>query len=282
MICKNCGALNNDNAKFCAVCGSLVSAGPAEPAVPQPEQPVFQPYAQPDAQPFAHAPKKKPSKKKIIIGVVAAVAAIVLIVVAGTLAVYFSGAEQRKFIGTWRATVDMTDLVQEEMQDMPYISDYITVTDFSCDLIFTCNENGTYSLAFDDDSIDKATDNLLLDIKDAFYDYFENELREEYGADISLEDVMAYAGTSIDDLMDEDFSNAFSEALREELSEEVLAGNYSVRSGKLYLTDDYDDDIDLDDYDTYRFDSEKLVLTGSSDSDPDDMLGYPIEFEKVG
>lgn len=44
MFCRNCGAGNNDSAKFCIGCGAPLQAAPAQPQEPQPyvQQPVYQ------------------------------------------------------------------------------------------------------------------------------------------------------------------------------------------------------------------------------------------------
>lgn len=295
MICSKCGTQNPDGVNFCAACGAPLANAPSpeQPAAPgapvynQPNQPPVynQPPVNPQQPPFAApvygqpqpAPKKKKKTALIVGGVIAGV--VVLAIVLLVVAVYVSTADERALVGEWKATVDMTDYLQEELNSIPEFGTYIEVTDFSFDVTYKFNDDFTYSRTVDEDSVDRAIENLKGDMKNAINAYAEEAIRQN-GLNISPETMFALSGTSVDEIVEESYNEELIAEMKEDLFSE---GNFEAEDGKLFTSDGVDYMPDPNTYETYELTDNQLVLTNAtgSDLDEEDLAAYPMTFEKV-
>lgn len=295
MICSKCGTQNPDGVNFCAACGAPLANAPSpeQPAAPgapvynqAPQPPVYnQPPVNPQQPPFAApvygqpqpAPKKKKKTALIVGGVIAGV--VVLAIVLLVVAVYVSTADERALVGEWKATVDMTDYLQEKLNSIPEFGTYIEVTDFSFDVTYKFNDDFTYSRTVDEDSVDQAIENLKGDMKNAIYAYAEEVIRQN-GLNISPETMFALSGTSVDEIIETYYNEDLMAEIKDNLFDE---GNFEAEDGKLYLSDGYDYAVDPNSYETYELSDNQLVLTNATgpDLDEEDLAAYPITFEKV-
>lgn len=289
MICSKCGTQNPDGVNFCAACGApLANAlSPEQPAAPgapvynQPNQPPVNPQQPPFAAPVYGQPQPAPKKKKktalIVGGVIAGV--VVLAIVLLVVAVYVSTADERALVGEWKATVDMTDYLQEEMSQLPEFGSYMEVTDFSFVVYYTFYDDYTYKASVDEDSVNTAMENVKADLKDALYAYAEDVMRQN-GLNMPAETMFALSGTSVDEIIEEAFSAESMEDIADEFFNE---GNFEADDGKLYMSDGYDYAVAPNSYETYELSDNQLVLTSGVDPefDEEDLAAYPITFEKV-
>lgn len=295
MICSKCGTQNPDGVNFCAACGAPLANAPSpeQPAAPgapvynQPNQPPVynQPPVNPQQPPFAApvygqpqpAPKKKKKTALIVGGVIAGV--VVLAIVLLVVAVYVSTADERALVGEWKATVDMTDYLQEEMSQLPEFGSYMEISEFTFVVYYNFNEDFTYTTSVDEDSVNTAIESVKDDLKNAIYAYAEDSIRQN-GLNISPEALFALSGTSIDEIVEEAFSTESIESIADEFFNE---GNFEAGDGKLYMSDGYDYAVDPNSYETYELSDNQLVLTSGVDPefDEEDLAAYPITFEKV-
>ena len=75
--------------------------------------------------------------------------------------------EQSKYIGKWKATLDLTDIMNEELANNEDMGDYFTLTDFSVVMFLEFNDDGTYSMYVEEESIEKAMEKMVDDLIDA-------------------------------------------------------------------------------------------------------------------
>lgn len=213
----------------------------------------------------------------IVGGVIAGV--VVLAIVLLVVAVYVSTADERALVGEWKATVDMTDYLQEEMSQLPEFGSYMEVTDFSFVVYYTFYDDYTYKASVDEDSVNTAMENVKADLKDALYAYAEDVMRQN-GLNMPAETMFALSGTSVDEIIEEAFSAESMEDIADEFFNE---GNFEADDGKLYMSDGYDYAVDPNSYETYELSDNQLVLTSGVDPefDEEDLAAYPITFEKV-
>lgn len=295
MICSKCGTQNPDGVNFCAACGAPLANAPSpeQPAAPgapvynqPPQPPVYnQPPVNPQQPPFAApvygqpqpAPKKKKKTALIVGGVIAGV--VVLAIVLLVVAVYVSTADERALVGEWKATVDMTDYLQEKLNSIPEFGTYIEVTDFSFDVTYKFNDDFTYSRTVDEDSLDRAIENIKGDIKNAIYAYAEEVIRQN-GLNISPETMFALSGTSVDEIVEESYNEELIAEMKEDLFSE---GNFEAEDGNLFTSDGVDYMPDPNTYEAYELTDNQLVLTNATgpDLDEEDLAAYPMTFEKV-
>lgn len=295
MICSKCGTQNPDGVNFCAACGAPLANAPSpeQPAAPgapvynqPPQPPVYnQPPVNPQQPPFAApvygqpqpAPKKKKKTALIVGGVIAGV--VVLAIVLLVVAVYVSTADERALVGEWKATVDMTDYLQEKLNSIPEFGTYIEVTDFSFDVTYKFNDDFTYSRTVDEDSLDRAIENIKGDMKNAIYAYAEEVIRQN-GLNISPETMFALSGTSVDEIVEESYNEELIAEMKEDLFSE---GNFEAEDGNLFTSDGVDYMPDPNTYEAYELTDNQLVLTNATgpDLDEEDLAAYPMTFEKV-
>ena len=295
MICSKCGTQNPDGVNFCAACGAPLANAPSpeQPAAPgapvynqAPQPPVYnQPPVNPQQPPFAApvygqpqpAPKKKKKTALIVGGVIAGV--VVLAIVLLVVAVYISTADERALVGEWKATVDMTDYLQEKLNSIPEFGTYIEVTDFSFDVTYKFNDDFTYSRTVDEDSVDRAIENIKGDMKNAIYAYAEEVIRQN-GLNISPETMFALSGTSVDEIVEESYNEELIAEMKEDLFSE---GNFEAEDGNLFTSDGVDYMPDPNTYEAYELTDNQLVLTNATgpDLDEEDLAAYPMTFEKV-
>ena len=244
-------------------------------------QPPVNPQQPPFAAPVYGQPQPAPKKKKktalIVGGVIAGV--VVLAIVLLVVAVYISTADERALVGEWKATVDMTDYLQEELNSIPEFGTYIEVTDFSFDVTYKFNDDFTYSRTVDEDSVDQAIENLKGDMKNAIYAYAEEVIRQN-GLNISPETMFALSGTSVDEIVEESYNEELIAEMKEDLFSE---GNFEAEDGNLFTSDGVDYMPDPNTYEAYELTDNQLVLTNATgpDLDEEDLAAYPMTFEKV-
>lgn len=198
-------------------------------------------------------------------------------------------SDSEKFIGKWEAEVDMTDTAIESIEnELGEDMDYFDFGKLMTVMTIEFKEDGTYkaTMKLDDKSFDEFNtalkDGLMAMIKDATIEELAAYgMTEEEGDAAYLE---AY-GMTIDE-----YNELAVEAVMEEIdlqdmfADSSVEGKWKAEDGKLFMTDDLDDEISDGDYDVYEELSEdgfKLVK-GFTDGVEDDGDMYPMVFTKVG
>lgn len=192
------------------------------------------------------------------------------------------GSDADALVGNWAAEIDMSSLTNDMLAEMGMgMEEYFQFEDFAITMDLTFNDDGTYSFAMNEDSVKAAVDTMLVTIEDGMIKMLEDQIAE-YGLDMTVDEMLAASGMSMDDLMAE----LDAEALVDEMmADSDSEGNYKAKDGKLYLSDGKDYAVDENIYDTYELDGDTLTLTehfGEEDEDEqafeDEM--YPIVFNK--
>lgn len=190
--------------------------------------------------------------------------------------------DQKKFVGTWKATVDMTDLANESMQlssgiDSQTFSDYFEVSKFEFVLIFTFREDGTYSMAADEAQLNKNNEAFMAEIKAGLISYFEDMLAEE-GIEMSADEfVEAQAGMSMDQYFDENFPDNMFDGMADAFA---MSGKWKAASGKLYLSESVNEEATGGDYDLYEIVSSSEIRLVLPEGQTDDTGLYPLVLKK--
>lgn len=188
------------------------------------------------------------------------------------------GNAQKALVGEWEASLDMKDFVNEGMKEDEEMAEYLMIDEFVITLKFAFNEDGTYKMSSDESSIKEALEGVKNSMVDGLNRYFEDYIAES-GLDMSVEDVLALSGTTLDELAAE----AFGDNLAKEVADSItLEGNYKAEGGKLYLSDGTEHLVDKNVYYTYELSGGELKLLafyGQDDEFGADM--YPIVFKKV-
>lgn len=162
-----------------------------------------------------------------------------------------------KLKGTWQAEADLSIVMQRVLEENWPDSVY-QVEDFSVILELTFRKDGTCSIALQEDSMQKALDQLQVQMQQDFVDSLEDRLTEAE-KDVSLEDVLKVTGVELETLV-QDFQETFRNAyFPGELREKMNFNGYFLPDGeKLYISDS--EEIDENTF-AFRYKVEKGVLT---------------------
>ena len=157
--------------------------------------------------------------------------------------------------GNWQAEVDFLDMMMDLLGDEG-LAEHIKMDKFSMVLIYEFKEDGTYEA-----SVDKnALEDTLEDFVDAVYEgtlkYLE-EAMEEQGL-MTLEEYLDVIGTTKEELKENIAASLTAEALTEGMN---IKGNYKLKDGKLYFTEDEDEKVsDETQYYTVKLTKDTLTL----------------------
>ena len=186
------------------------------------------------------APKKK-SKAGIIIGVIAGIFIIAII------AAMFSGSPEKKFYGSWKASIDYTDSVKEKIGT--YSSSVSKDFKFEIALDFTFNDDNTYKYSLNEESFDKSKQMLV----DEFTVIMKNELKTTLGStytDAEIEtQFKEYYGKSIKEYTEDLFKDFTYDSVKSTMTGE---GKFKVKDNKLFLSDALNHDVDETTYDIFE------------------------------
>lgn len=197
------------------------------------------------------------------------------------LVLSFSGCnEEKKILGSWKGNVDLSEnvlsaLVAEDEE----MADCFSVDNFSFDIVFRFNEDGTYEMEVEEESAKKALEAFEEDLKKGFKKYVEKTIEKE-GLDMTVEEFLEQADTTMDELVESALSEMPLESIVDSFNSE---GNYSVKEGKLFTAPE-GEEIDEDSYETYEIKDDKLTLLdvfGEGADDEGVKALYPMVFEKI-
>ena len=193
------------------------------------------------------------------------------------LALCACGAEsdKDKLLGTWVATVNLADMINEEMAGTdPTMAEYMKIDNLEMMFVLTFNKNDTCSMAIDEDALAGEIDDALDILMDGTKQYLE-DLFADQGLDMPIDDLLDMAGVSLDDLRNE---LAGELDIADEFADMNFEGNFKASKGKLYMSTSLDEEIDENKYDTYELKDGKLIIDTDTN---EDVPFFPMTFEKV-
>ncbi len=191
------------------------------------------------------------------------------------------------FVGTWECKVDVTDQLNAELAyEFADAADYIEFDAVYCVFTLTLKDDGTYELSIGmDKSSQKEFESAL---EEGLYAYLEDALvleQEQLGmSDEEYEAAyMETYGMTPAELCDETIAQVLDEFDLDDLFGDETEGNWKAKDGKLFMTDDLDDEISDGDYDEYEDLSEDgfTLVKGFTDGVEDDGDMYPMVFTKA-
>lgn len=139
------------------------------------------------------------------------------------------GTKSEGIVGTWVGPVDMTELLNAEMEALGEgVGEYFTFNDCSINIIVEYKEDGTQSVTIDKDSMSDFVDKFKDVFASGMGEYMETVLADS-GMDMSFDDFLASQGTTIEEFVDEYCNeDMFSQYVTES------EGKYKLEGDKLY------------------------------------------------
>lgn len=181
-------------------------------------------------------------------------------------------------VGTWEVKLELVEQMQKEIDEMG-MGDYLTLDSYSAVLRFTFNSDGTYSYEADRDSLEQSLEGMKQALREGLIAYAEAMIAEEGLEDVTAEDVYEAAGTPLDELIEQTYTEEDLDGMVEDLSAE---GNYKTNDGKLYLSDGLDHIPDDEIYYNYTIENDTLTLLDGVGEDEEFAGMYPMEMKKIG
>ena len=191
-------------------------------------------------------------------------------------------SDQKKFEGTWTATIDGTKSMNESImegmgEDGQAFSEYFQISKFEFVLTFTFRDDGTYSMSADEARFRNSIDNMLVELKAGMTRYFDDMLAAE-GFDMTVDEFLdAQVGMSLDEYLDQIMPASVFYSMASEFS---ASGKWKADGGKLYLSENMNDDVDNGKYDLYEFTSSDEIKLSVPPGETDPTGMYPIILKK--
>lgn len=213
--------------------------------------------------------------KRSVVGVLMLVSMALVLVSCG------SSGDKDKFVGAWEANVNLTDFVNEQFQAGfeqvgEDASEYFNIDEFEFKMLFTFNDDDTYSISVDKDSLNNSLETIKGNFKDGFTAYVEDTITT-MGLDMSVDEMLALSGMSMDDVINAGFGDEIIDGM---LGEFEANGKWEAKDGKLYTTESVNDDIDENAYELYEITSDGIKL--SEPEGVEDEIGiFPIVLTKA-
>ena len=159
------------------------------------------------------------------------------------------------------------------------MADYFHFENLAFDLILELNEDGTCKMSADKDSMEKMVDDMIAGLTDGLEVYLTAMLAD-YGIEMDLDEYLALAGMSMDDMVAELKAEIMAEGTFDELSSEA---KYKAEDGKMYFSDDLDSEINTEEYVNYTLKGDNLTLEQGNveiDMEGAEFL-FPMELKRV-
>lgn len=161
--------------------------------------------------------------------------------------------EMTALLGTWETTWNVADAFNEGMAEEPEMGEYVKIESFSVPLTFTFNENGTYTLGIDQETLQSSLETVREELREGYTKYFEHMLEAE-DPGTTVEDYLASMEMTMDDLLD--IAMLGFEFMGEMYD---FTAEWKAEDGKLYLGNE-GEEIDETEYITYELTDSELTL----------------------
>ena len=169
--------------------------------------------------------------------------------------------DDKKILGTWKAEIDYTEALNagiRSAEGMKDIAKYFQADSFILTTTFTFRDDGTYTVSIDDASAENALKTIRSIVYGGFRRYLQYQV-DMSGLPISVSEYLNLLGISMSELVD----GALTDEVKKELLDEMVnphTGNYRVADGKIYMTEEVDEELTEENYDTYELDGDTLTL----------------------
>ena len=170
--------------------------------------------------------------------------------------------EKNAVLGSWKASMNLAEYLNQGIaQEDATAAEYLSVDSFYLTMVLTFKEDNTYTITLDENSVDAAVEQLKM------------------GVVMTIDEIMKASNTTMDKLMDEFFSDEMVEQMVDGASSE---GKFKAKSGRIFLSDGLDYEVDPNVYGIYKVDGSTLTILDYVGEDQNFLGMYPLTFTKAG
>lgn len=143
-----------------------------------------------------------------------------------------NGNTKKALQGSWTCTVDLGAAYEALLKEAdPELTSHISIEAFQVDVTVRFESDGTYAVTANDAQLQDGAARMRAAIEQGLVTYLEMD------TGMSIDDLMAVSGTSMDEIMETYFDADFTESIRDALTSQ---GTYEVEDEELIMTDDDD------------------------------------------
>ena len=188
-------------------------------------------------------------------------------------------SEKSAVLGTWEAEMNLADLINQGMvSEDEELAQYLSVDTFYVTIVLAFKDDNTYSMSLDESKLNASFQQLKADVQAGLEQYLL-DMVASMGLEMSVDDLMAAMGISMEDLMNEAFTeDIFQNVLDSARSE----GKFKVKDGKFYLSAGLNYEVEDSVYGHYEVDGNKQTLLDYNGEEEEFLDMYPIVFTKAG
>lgn len=188
------------------------------------------------------------------------------------------GGADKGIIGKWAMTLDMVDMLNEELSGLG-MDETMQLSTFAITMNFDFKSDGTYTCELDTAAFQTTMDTMKDELRVGFTKYIEDMIASQ-GVDMTIDEFFEMSGTTLDEALDDAFSAEDMAGMAEELAGE---GNYETKDGKLFLSDGLDYRVDPEVYYTYTIDGDSMSFLSGVGTDEDEFAEFfPLQLTKIG
>lgn len=194
-------------------------------------------------------------------------------------------SDSKKFVGQWKAEVDITDSIYSAMSDENEdVFKHVTPTDLTVSFVFAFNSDGTYRITVDEEAWKETMRTFGQTMAEGLRAYFQ-DLIVSSGLDVSVDELLESTGVDLDSMVDEMVGELESSELFGEDS--ISEGSFKAEKGKLYTSDSINSEIDENEYTSYTIEGDSIIFTGAVEAEFIDMEDmdielFPMTLTKIG
>lgn len=207
------------------------------------------------------------------------VSALLAMVMLCAMLVSFTGCgADDPIVGTWQATIDMTDYINSQIGDEE-MQNYIKIKDFSLLYRLVFDADGTYMAVVNEDEAEKMYAAAKDTFKTGATQYLQSMI-DAAGGGYTVDELLALSGTSLDKMVEQAFSDDNLDTMIDSMTKD---GNFKAEDGKLWLSAGLDYAVDPESYERFEISGNKLTLNeGTAETvEIEGFEIYPLVFEKV-
>lgn len=165
-------------------------------------------------------------------------------------------------IGTWATVIDMTDAISETIAGQEMES-FIEFNNLSISMNATFNEDGTYSMEVDSDSIADMVETYEEQINDGMMAYLENVIAELWDG-MALDDYLDMSGMTREEAMEIITAGVLDpESFLVDFNNMHVDGNYKAENGRISMSNTLSEPARSTNYDSYIIEDDLLTIKDS-------------------
>lgn len=188
-----------------------------------------------------------------------------------------SAQAEESILGNWSGSVDISELVNTMMGDVPETADYFSFSDITFDMEMTFLADGSCSVAVTEESLKNAYELMIQQVIPGMKKMLEDILAAG-NIDMTVDEFLAASNMSLEDMIRESIDE---DSLDEIAGGLVQEGYYTLADGILYITDEKGEEPGDDDATPYTLENGVLTIQAPEDMEEEAAAMFPLVLKRA-